>query len=80
MNKKNKKTNQVGNHDYVAPNVKVVAFMVEEGFGVGGSLKGSVSGTVTFGGTADMGLMDHTDANDHSGLGQYIDRGSIFGD
>lgn len=73
----NNRTKQTNSHNYVAPNIKVVAFKVELGFGFGGSLTSARpgDGVVTFG-----GLMDHTDANDHSGLGQYINRGSIFGD
>lgn len=63
---------------YEKPTVKVVTFVVEEGFGsiLGGTPSG---GSVTFGGTPELGLMNHG-TGDHSGLGQYQTGGNIFGE
>ncbi|GEM_PF-2899837 len=62
---------------YEKPTVKVVTFVVEEGFGsiVGGT---STDTHITFGGNRDYGLMNHGNG-DHSGLGQYQSGGNIFG-
>lgn len=62
---------------YEKPTVKVVTFVVEEGFAsiLGGTPS---SGSITFGGTPALGLMNHGDG-DHSGLGQYGDGRNIFG-
>ena len=63
---------------YEKPTVKVVTFVVEEGFGsiIGGTTSGS---SITFGGTPELGLMNHG-TGDHSGLGQYQSGGNIFGE
>lgn len=62
---------------YEKPTVKVVTFVVEEGFG--SILGGTPSdGSITFGGTPELGRMNHG-TGDHSGLGQYGDGGNIFG-
>lgn len=61
---------------YQQPTIRVVSFHVELGY-YGGSLPGGEvqNNSIDFG-----GLMDHTNPNDHSGhVGEYIDRGSIFG-
>ena len=64
---------------YEKPTVKVVTFVVEEGFGsiIGGGGTPS-SGSITFGGTPELGRMNHG-TGDHSGLGQYGDGSNIFG-
>ena len=64
------------NNFYLKPIIKVVAFNVELGY-YGGSLPGGTpqNNSIDFG-----GLMDHEDPDDHSGLGSYINRGSIYGD
>lgn len=63
---------------YEKPSVKVVTFMVEEGFG--SILGGTPSdGLITFGGSQELGLMNHGEG-DHSGLGQYQSGGNIFGE
>ena len=63
---------------YEKPTVKVVTFVVEEGFGSILST-GPQDGLVTFGGSLDLGRMNHADG-DHSGLGQYQSGGNIFGE
>ena len=63
---------------YQAPAVKVVVFKVEDGFA--SILEESRSdGRINFGVDDDHGLMNHGEG-DHSGLGQYQEGGSIFGD
>lgn len=68
-------TKQTDRPRYEAPNIKVVGFKVEQGFGGTSTNSSPSEGTITF-----EGLIDHSNANDHSGLDQYINRGSIFGD
>ena len=64
---------------YQAPAVKVVVFKVEDGFASITDSGTAEEGLINFGVDRDHGLMNHGEG-DHSGLGQYQEGGSIFGD
>ena len=73
---------KANNKTYQTPRITVVSFQVEEGF-AGSEGRGIVeqsrdASTINFGVTEPNGRITE-DASNHSGLGQYIDGSSIFG-